>query len=191
MNVGIIFTYKNRRTHIAHKVVSFLSLSFHLLPPYCLSPSVISCFLMEACHCAGSIWASGNNLAKYQFVSDLFISVAYFSIPLELVYLAKKTSLAPYRRILLQFGAFIVLCGATHFISLWGFSGYTETVDTIQAVTKVLCAIVSCATAISLIGMMRDFLAYKLEWYLKNKASELDSEKGLVKNQESTGKTEY
>jgi ethylene receptor len=145
---------------------------------------------MEPCRCAGSIWDSGNNLAKYQFVSDLFISLAYFSIPLELVYLSRNISLAAYRRILLQFGAFIVLCGATHFINLLGFSGYTETVDTIQAVTKVLCALVSCATAISLIGMIQEFLAYKLELYLKNKAAEIDAERGLLKNLESTGKTD-
>jgi ethylene receptor len=106
------------------------------------------------------------------------------------VYLSRNISLAAYRRILLQFGAFIVLCGATHFINLLGFSGYTETVDTIQAVTKVLCALVSCATAISLIGMIQEFLAYKLELYLKNKAAEIDAERGLLKNLESTGKTD-
>ena len=145
---------------------------------------------MDACHCTGSLWSSGNTLAKYQLISDLFISVAYFSILLELVYLARKSSLAPYRRILVQFGAFIILCGTTHFINLWSFSGYKETVESVQTVTKLLCAVVFCATAISLIGIMREFLDYKLELYLKNKASELDTEKGPVKNQGSTGKTE-
>lgn len=190
MNVGInLLPIKTQVLciHIAYYLLSISPPSSFLLSFSCSK----FLFPMDACRCTGSLWSSNNTLAKYQLVFDLFISVAYFSIPMELLYLSRKSSLAPYRRILLQFGSFLVFCGATHFINLWSITGYKETVETVQTVTKGLCAVISCATAISLIGMMHEFVDYKLELYLKNKASELDTEKGLVKNQASTGKTEY
>lgn len=150
-----------------------------------------SCFLMESHYCDGSIWASDDILTWFQFVSDLLIALSYFVIPLELVFLARKSSLAPYLMIFVQFEAFIVLCGATHLINLWVLSCPTKTVDVVQTVAKVFCAITSCATAITLLSIIRAFLTYKLELSLKSNASESDTEKGLVKFQEGTIKTEY
>lgn len=128
-----------------------------------------------------SLMESYDALTWFQFVSDLLIGLAYFAIPLELVYLSRKPSLAPYSMIFYQFEAFIVLCGATHLINLWVLSCHTKTVDIVQTVAKVLCAIVSCITAIELMSIIRAFLTYKLEFSLKSNDSELDAEKNLVK----------
>ncbi|MCB1022015.1 MAG: PAS domain-containing sensor histidine kinase [Acidobacteria bacterium] len=51
--------------------------------------------------------------------SDLAIAAAYFSIPLVLLNVARSERWAPYSKVLLLFGAFILACGATHLMSIW------------------------------------------------------------------------
>lgn len=145
---------------------------------------------MEGCHCIVESFRLTNELLiKYQYISDFFIALAYFSIPLELIYFAKKSSSFPYRWVLIQFSAFIVLCGTTHLINLWTFTMHTKTVDIIMTVAKVTTAVVSCATALTLIHIIPDLLGVKTrELFLKKKADELDREMGLVRTQEETGR---
>lgn len=106
---------------------------------------------MDDCECIGGLWPSGNILNRYQYVSDFFIALAYFSIPLELIYFVKRSAVFPYRWVLVQFGAFIVLCGSTHLINMWTFREHTKTVAMVMTIAKVLTAVVSCATALMLV----------------------------------------
>ncbi|KAI5073382.1 hypothetical protein GOP47_0011395 [Adiantum capillus-veneris] len=134
-------------------------------------------------------WAADDLLLRYQYISDFFIALAYFSIPLELIYFVKKSAVFPYRWVLVQFGAFIVLCGATHLINLWTFNSHSQTVATVMTVSKVLTAVVSCATALMLVHIIPDLLSVKTrELFLKNKAAELDREMGMIRTQEETGR---
>lgn len=84
-------------------------------------------------------------------VADSFIALAYFSIPVALIYFAKKRPDFPYVYVLYLFGAFIICCGVTHLLSimtLWEPEyGY-------QAVAKVVTAAVSVLTAILLWPLM-------------------------------------
>lgn len=57
---------------------------------------------MDDCNCVGAQWAPDSLLIRYQYVSDFFIALAYFSIPLELVYFVKKSAVFPYRWVLVQ-----------------------------------------------------------------------------------------
>ncbi|KAJ6427575.1 hypothetical protein OIU84_023046 [Salix udensis] len=144
---------------------------------------------MESCNCIEPQWPAEELLMKYQYISDFFIALAYFSIPLELIYFVKKSAVFPYRWVLVQFGAFIVLCGATHLISLWTFSMHSRTVAVVMTTAKVLTAAVSCATALMLVHIIPDLLSVKTrELFLKNKAAELDREMGLIRTQEETGR---
>ena len=144
---------------------------------------------MESCDCVDAQWPPDELLVKYQYISDVFIALAYFSIPLELVYFVQKSAFFPYRWVLMQFGAFIVLCGATHFINVWTFSMHTKTVAIVMTVAKVSCAVVSCATALMLVHIIPDLLSVKSrELRLKNRAEELDREVGLMLTQEETGR---
>ncbi|KAL6591074.1 hypothetical protein ACP70R_050127 [Stipagrostis hirtigluma subsp. patula] len=144
---------------------------------------------MESCDCIEPLWPTDELLVKYQYISDFFIALAYFSIPLELIYFVKKSSFFPYRWVLIQFGAFIVLCGATHLINLWTFTMHTKTVAIVMTVAKVSTAVVSCATALMLVHIIPDLLSVKTrELFLKNKAEELDREMGLIRTQEETGR---
>lgn len=144
---------------------------------------------MESCDCFETQWPADELLVKYQYISDFFIAFAYFSIPLELIYFVQKSAFFPYRWVLMQFGAFIVLCGATHFISLWTFSMHSKTVAVVMTIAKMSTAFVSCVTALMLIHIIPDLLSVKTrELFLKNRAEELDREMGLIIKQEETGR---
>ncbi|CAK9251665.1 unnamed protein product, partial [Sphagnum jensenii] len=144
---------------------------------------------MDSCNCVEPQWPVDDLLMRYQYISDFFIALAYFSIPLELIYFVKKSSIFPYRWVLVQFGAFIVLCGATHFINLWTYTAHSRAVAVVLTVAKIFTAVVSCATALMLVHIIPDLLSVKTrELFLKNKAAELDREMGLIRTQEETGR---
>ncbi|WOL12166.1 ethylene receptor [Canna indica] len=144
---------------------------------------------MEGCDCIEPQWPADELLVKYQYISDFFIALAYFSIPLELIYFVKKSSFFPYRWVLIQFGAFIVLCGATHLINLWTFTIHSRTVAVVMTAAKFSTAVVSCLTALMLVHIIPDLLSVKTrELFLKNKAEELDREMGIIRTQEETGR---
>lgn len=84
-------------------------------------------------------------------LSDGFIALAYFSIPLALVYFVRRRRDVPYPGLFLMFGAFIVACGATHALEVWTIwhSHYYLT-GTVKAVT----AAISLATAVALVRVM-------------------------------------
>ncbi|KAK6120172.1 hypothetical protein DH2020_046078 [Rehmannia glutinosa] len=144
---------------------------------------------MDSCDCVETHWPADELLVKYQYISDFLIAVAYFSIPLELIYFVQRASFFPYRWVLIQFGAFIILCGATHLINLWTFSLHSKTVAVVMTVAKVSTAAVSCVTALMLVHIIPDLLSVKTrESFLRNKAEELDREMGLIIKQEETSR---
>lgn len=148
-----------------------------------------SSLMMDSCDCVDTQWPTDEILVKYQYISDFFIAVAYFSIPLELIYFVQKSAFFPYRWVLMQFGAFIVLCGATHLINLWTFSMHSKTVAIVMTIAKLATAAVSCITALLLVHIIPDLLSVKKrELLLKNKAEELDREMGLILSQEEAGR---
>ncbi|KAL9251255.1 Ethylene receptor-like protein [Drosera capensis] len=145
--------------------------------------------MMDSCDCVDTQWPTDEILVKYQYISDFFIAVAYFSIPLELIYFVQKSAFFPYRWVLMQFGAFIVLCGATHLINLWTFSMHSKTVAIVMTMAKLATAAVSCITALLLVHIIPDLLSVKTrELLLKNKAEELDREMGLILSEEEAGR---
>ncbi|ODN69633.1 sensor histidine kinase [Methylobrevis pamukkalensis] len=80
-------------------------------------------------------------------VSDLFIALAYFSIPATLVILARRRPEKEFVWIFTLFAAFIMLCGLTH---VMGLATLWWPVYTAQGLVKLLTAIVSIATAIAI-----------------------------------------
>lgn len=146
--------------------------------------------IMASCDCIEpQNWPLNELITKFQYVSDILIALAYFSIPLELIYFVKKTAFFPYKWVLIQIGAFIILCGTSHFASLWIFFVNTKVIAIVMATAKALCAIVSCATALMLVHIIPDILSVKTrERLLKNKAEELDREMGLILTQEESGR---
>lgn len=144
---------------------------------------------MESCDCIDTQWPPDELLVRYQYISDILIALAYFSIPVELIYFVQKSAFFPYRWVLMQFGSFIILCGLTHFISLWTFTVHSKAVAVVMTIAKMACAFVSCITALMLVHIIPDLLSVKTrELFLKNRADELDREMGLILTQEETGR---
>ncbi|MEW6497460.1 MAG: PAS domain S-box protein, partial [Cyanobacteriota bacterium] len=103
-------------------------------------------------HCY--LWRPG--LVGLHVVSDSLIALAYYSIPITLVYFVRKRRDLPFDWIFLFFGAFIVACGTTHLLEVWTlwhpiywFSGFV----------KAITAAVSLCTALLLLPLIPKALA--------------------------------
>ncbi|KAF8401843.1 hypothetical protein HHK36_012790 [Tetracentron sinense] len=131
------------------------------------------------------LW-SIESIMECQRVSDFLIAVAYFSIPIELIYFITCSNL-PFKWVLFQFIAFIVLCGMTHLLNGWAYGQRSFQLMLALTIFKFLTALVSCATAITLITLIPLLLKVKVrELFLKKKAWELDQEVGMMKKQKET-----
>ncbi|KAF9618161.1 hypothetical protein IFM89_000564 [Coptis chinensis] len=125
-----------------------------------------------------------ESIMQCQLVSDFLIAVAYFSIPLKLVYFIISCTNIPFKWVMAQFIAFIVLCGMTHLLNGWTYAPHTFQLMLALTIFKILTALVSCATAITLITLICLLLQLKVrELFLKKKAWELDREVGMMKKQ--------
>ncbi|KAK9083389.1 hypothetical protein Scep_029860 [Stephania cephalantha] len=134
-------------------------------------------------NCEDDGFWSVNNIMECQRVSDFLIAIAYFSIPIELVYFISCSNV-PFKWVLCQFIAFIVLCGMTHLLNGWIFAHNTFQLMLALTIFKFLTALVSCATAITLITLIPMLLKLKVrELFLRKKAWELDQEVGMMKRQ--------
>lgn len=146
---------------------------------------------VEYAHCncdgggGGGFW-SIENIFRWQKVSDLLIAAAYFSIPLEILYfVAGLRHLLPFKWVLVQFGAFIVLCGLTHLLTAFTYEPHAFALVLLLTAAKFLTALVSFLTAITLLTLIPQLLRVKVrESLLWIKARELDREVDLMKQQE-------
>jgi two-component system, LuxR family, sensor kinase FixL len=81
-------------------------------------------------------------------LSDLSIAIAYFCIPFVLFYFIRKRRDLPFQPVFWLFGAFILLCGTTHLLSIWVLwhADYY-----VEGAVKAMTAMVSVATLIAII----------------------------------------
>ena len=98
-------------------------------------------------HCY--LWKPG--LVWLHVVADGTIALAYFSIPITLLYFISKRRDVPFTWIFGLFSAFILLCGSGHLIDIWTLwhPNYW-----MAGLVKALTAIVSATTAIELIPLV-------------------------------------
>lgn len=137
------------------------------------------------CNCDDEGSWSIQSILECQRVSDFLIAIAYFSIPIELLYFISCSNY-PFKWVLLQFIAFIVLCGLTHLLNAWTYYGphSAHSFQLMLALTifKFLTALVSCATAITLLTLFPLILKVKVrELFLRQNVLELDQEVGMMK----------
>ena len=103
-------------------------------------------------HCY--LWKPG--LVWLHVVSDSLIALAYYSIPLMLVYFVRKRRDVPYPAIFLMFGTFIVACGTTHVMEVWTLWHPTYW---LSGFLKVITAFASVSTAVLLVPLIPKALA--------------------------------
>ena len=88
-------------------------------------------------------------------ISDAVILLSYYSIPLTLLFLVRKKKGVEFSKMYLVFGLFIFACGTTH-----GLEIYTMWVPAygVEAVAKMLTALVSLAAAVVLVPAVNQVL---------------------------------
>jgi PAS domain S-box-containing protein len=106
-------------------------------------------------------------------VSDSITAVAYYSIPLLLIYFASKRRDMPFRSMFWLFSIFIVSCGTTHaldVLTMW-YPAYWA-----AGVAKAMTAITSLMCAVALIPLVPKVLAVPTQARLENANRELARE---------------
>lgn len=103
-------------------------------------------------HCY--LWKS--NLVLLHLISDLIIGLAYYSIPITLVYFVKKRQDVPFNGVFLLFGAFIIACGTGHFMDVWTL---WHPVYWLSGFLKSITAFISFYTALALLQLIPKALA--------------------------------
>jgi PAS domain S-box-containing protein len=100
------------------------------------------------------LWDRG--LVLLHLVSDAFIALAYFSIPITLVYFVRKRRDLPFHWMFLCFGLFIIACGSTHVMEVWTLWHATYW---LSGIVKAITALASVPTAILLVQLVPKALA--------------------------------
>src|SRR3981189_3959305 len=100
------------------------------------------------------LWKPG--LVWLHVVSDALIALAYFSIPVTLMYFIRKRRDLPFNWMFLCFGTFIMACGTTHAMEVWTLWHGTYW---LSGAIKAVTAIASVPTAILLVQLVPQALA--------------------------------
>ncbi|CAN4091178.1 unnamed protein product [Withania somnifera] len=164
------------------KVISWL-----LILSFVASSRVADGYIECNCDDDDGFW-NINTLLFVQRGSDLCIAVAYFSIPIEIIYFVSCSNF-PFKWVLFEFGAFIIFCGLTHFLTFFNqFGQQTFHLLVALLVSKILTALISSCTAISLVTLIPLLLKFKTrEYMLLLKNRDLGQEVGKIKQKEEEG----
>jgi PAS domain S-box-containing protein len=95
------------------------------------------------------LWRPG--ILALHVVSDSLIALAYFSIPFTLIYFVRKRSDLRFGWIFVSFAAFIIACGASHFMEIWTIWHPTYW---LSGGVKAVTALASVPTAILLVKLV-------------------------------------
>jgi CheY-like chemotaxis protein len=116
-------------------------------------------------------WRPG--LVRLHVASDVLIGLAYFSIPVALVYFKRKRRDLPFGWMFLLFGLFIVACGATHWMEVWTL---WRPQYWLAGAVKAVTAAASVPTAIALAVLIPRALAIPSTRQLREAKDALESE---------------
>jgi signal transduction histidine kinase/CheY-like chemotaxis protein len=95
------------------------------------------------------LWQPG--LVGLHVVADSLIALAYYSIPLTLIYYVRKGRDVAYPAIILMFAAFIIACGSTHVmdvITIWKPAYW------LSGAVKAITAVISLVSAVALVRVV-------------------------------------
>jgi signal transduction histidine kinase len=112
--------------------------------------------------------------------SDFLIGLAYYSIPLMLLYFVRQRQDVPFQGIFLLFSAFILSCGTGHLLEIWTL---WHPVYWLSGLMKGITAIVSLYTASELVPLIPKALALPSPAELE--AANVALEKQIVERKEA------
>jgi len=139
-------------------------------------------------------WLSSNGLMPHGFcyqwkptllwlhaISDSLIALAYFLIPVALIYFARRRRDIPFGWMFVCFGGFIAACGATHVMDVWTlwvpsywFSGGV----------KVITVLASVPTAVFLVRIVPAALSLPSPEEMRTTIEQLKTQKAILKERE-------
>ena len=88
--------------------------------------------------------------------SDILIVLAYVMIPFSLIQLVRRRKDLEFNWMFIMFGAFILACGATHFMNVWNIWHSAYRLD---GVVKAITALASIPTAILMFRLVPQAVA--------------------------------
>lgn len=120
-------------------------------------------------YCLLSNW----HLIAVDVASDALIAASYLTIAWSLFFVARRPErLAIFlafiassgawilRQFAASFGSFILACACTHIVNIWTM---WQAVYYVDAVARVICAVLSVRTAIAVIRLVAHFLAQEMK----------------------------
>ncbi|MDB9373156.1 GAF domain-containing protein [Nodularia sphaerocarpa] len=122
-------------------------------------------------------------LVGLHLISDALIAIAYFSIPVMLIYFVRKRADIPFSKVFVLFGAFIILCGTGHLLDIWTLWHPDYWVS---GIVRALTALVSCYTASQLMQLLPQFLSMRSPEQLEAINQELERQIAKRKRTEET-----
>jgi Cu+-exporting ATPase len=121
-------------------------------------------------------------------IANGLIAISYASIPVFLVAFTRKRKDLPFSWALVLFGAFILVCGTTHFVHIVGL---WRNVDWWQAAVDSICAVISLATAVVVWPLLPKLLAIPSPAELRIMNRELSNEKIKLENTQAELRKAY
>src|SRR6476646_10503765 len=120
-------------------------------------------------HCY--LWQPG--LVWLHIASNSLIALAYYSIPLMLLYFVHRRRDIPFNGIFVLFGSFIVACGTTHLMDIWTL---WHPHYWISGSLKALTATISLYTALELRSLIPQALSLPNHAQLEAANQKLENE---------------
>ncbi len=121
----------------------------------------------------GMCYEWNSSLIWLHVISDALIALAYYSIPITLIYFVRKRKDLAFDWIFVCFAVFIVACGTTHLMEI--FNIWTPTYW-LSGIIKAMTAFVSITTAALLIRLIPQALALPSPEQLRKSNAALQSE---------------
>lgn len=114
-------------------------------------------------------------------IGNTAIALAYFIIPIELIYLIVKRKDITFKWIFVLFGAFILACGFTHVMAV-----LTLWIPTygLEALVLAFTGVVSMLTAILLWPLLPTLLKIPSPWMLEKINNQLKQSNDIILNQQ-------
>ncbi len=112
-------------------------------------------------------------LVSLHVVSNVLIAIAYFSIPIILLYFVRQRQDSPFIGVFKLFSAFILFCGLGHLLDVWTLWHPDYWISGIE---HALTALISWITMLQLIIFIPRFLALKTPEQLEEINSALQQE---------------
>jgi PAS domain S-box-containing protein len=122
------------------------------------------------------LWSPG--LLWLHLISDLLITLAYFSIPVMLYIFVRKRKDLSFSRVFFCFEMFIVSCGVTHALGIWTLWYPDHWLD---GGAKAMTALFSVATAVLLVPLLPKALALPSPNDLQYTNNELHRQQAILR----------